>query len=461
MSLGQPRSSRPDPISPSSSAPAEASAAALDGLRLAPFRALRFALTSGEELGAVTSPPYDVIDDEHLRSLEQRHPHNVVRLILPREEPGPAQLGSRYRRAATLLADWRAQGVLRAESEPALYVYEMRVGSHATRGLLGAVGLVDPDARAAAGLPPVIVPHENTMAAPVADRLALTQATEANLEPIYLVYAGGGAASRLVAEPGGGPLAEATVDGEHHVVWSVTDAATLREVAADLLPRRAVIADGHHRYATYLAHQRQRRATGAGAGPWDFGLALLVDATTFGPQVAAIHRVLPTLPLGRAAAAAAAGFRVRELATPLTPDQALATLADAGRAGPAFVLTDGAGWVLLDDPAPAGVAAAVPPAASPALRELDVTIAHRYLVRLWGLEDREDLVDYRHDVPAALAAARATGGSALLLNPTPVAAVLAVAEAGERMPRKSTLFTPKPRTGLVLRAYADEPAGTA
>ena len=77
--------------------------------------------------------------------------------------------------------------------------------------------------------------------------------------------------------------------------------------------------------------------------------------------------------------------------------------------------------------------------------------------RLWSLRDHEDVVGFEHDVPAAVAAAQRTGGTALLLNPTPVEAVAAVAAAGERMPRKSTLFTPKPRTGLLMRAYADEP----
>ncbi|MGZ6764642.1 MAG: hypothetical protein ACXVEH_14755, partial [Nocardioides sp.] len=59
------------------------------------------------------------------------------------------------------------------------------------------------------------------------------------------------------------------------------------------------------------------------------------------------------------------------------------------------------------------------------------------------------------DVHAAIAAAEASGGTAVLLNPTPVEDVMAVAAAGERMPRKSTLFTPKPRTGLVLRDHRD------
>jgi uncharacterized protein (DUF1015 family) len=214
-----------------------------------------------------------------------------------------------------------------------------------------------------------------------------------------------------------------------------------------------VIADGHHRYATYLRHQADRHAAGAGAGPWDRGLALLVDASTYGPQVHAIHRVVPGLALADAVARATAGFRVRDV----PESSALAELAAADK-GAAFLLTDGSRWVLLADPDPEQVDAALPAERSAAWRSLDVTIAHRLLIdRLWGLEDREDVVGFEHSVADAVAAARRSGGTALLLNPTPVEAVAAVAEAGERMPRKSTLFTPKPRTGLLMRAYADEP----
>jgi uncharacterized protein (DUF1015 family) len=226
----------------------------------------------------------------------------------------------------------------------------------------------------------------------------------------------------------------------------------LHEIAADLLPRRAVIADGHHRYATYLRHQADRHAAGAGAGPWDRGLALLVDASTYGPQVHAIHRFVPGLSLDDAVSRAAAGFSVQDVPA----SSALAALAAADKAA-AFVVTDGDRWMLLTDPSPDLVASTLPAERSAAWRALDVTIAHRVLIdRLWQLQDTEDVVGFEHDVPAAVAAAQRTGGVALLLNPTPVEAVAAVAEAGERMPRKSTLFTPKPRTGLLIRAYEDE-----
>jgi len=422
-----------------------ASFRAPEGLQLSPFRALRYAVADSSRLARLLSPPYDVVDEDERRELEAGDPHNVVQLILPRDDAG--RPGGAYRVAAERLRRWRERGVLRPDDAPSLYVYEMAEGAARTRGLVGAVGLTPPEAG-------VVLPHENTMAGPVADRLALTEATEANLEPIYLVYSGGGAASQVVASYGDQPpLAEASVDGVTHRVWALTDPGAVRAVAEDLLPRRAVIADGHHRHATYLRHQADRHAAGGGAGPWDRGLALLVDASAYGPQVHAIHRVVPGLPLDSAVTSAAEGFTVRDV----PGDTALAALAEAGK-GPAFLLTDGSRWLLLTDPDPALMAGAVPADRSEAWRGLDVTVAHRLLIdRLWGLRDHEDVVGFEHDVPAAVAVARRSGGTALLLNPTPVEAVAAVAEAGERMPRKSTLFTPKPRTGLLLRAYADEP----
>ena len=147
-----------------------------------------------------------------------------------------------------------------------------------------------------------MLPHENTMAGPVADRLALMVSTEADLEMIFLVYDGGGATGRAVAGVDrDDPLVDVTTaDGVRHRVWAITDPEVLAEIAADLHGRRAVIADGHHRYATYLQYQARRHAAGDGPGPWDFGLAFLVDGSAFGPQVHAIHRAVPGLTADRA-----------------------------------------------------------------------------------------------------------------------------------------------------------------
>jgi uncharacterized protein (DUF1015 family) len=419
------------------------------GLVLQPFRALRFDPAVAGDLAALTSPPYDVIDADGVTALEAASDRNVVRLILPRDGAGATADTDRYAAARSTLDRWREEGALRPDADAALYVYEQAdpaIG-HVQRGLLGALELTPPEAG-------IVLPHENTMAGPVSDRLALYTAVEADLEPIFLVYDGGGAASAAVAgvdrTP---PLIDVELpDGLRHRLWALIDPDQLAAVAADLLPRKALIADGHHRYATYLQRQAERHVAGSGNGPWDVGLTFLVDATAFGPQVHPIHRVIPGRSAAGLAAAAASGMAVREVAGGLPA----AVDALAAVDGPSFIVTDGTDAWLLTAPDPAQLAAAMPAGYSDAWRALDVSVLHGYVVpALWQLADTVETVAYEHDVASAVAAAQGTGGSAVLLNPTPVTAVAAVAAAGERMPRKSTLFTPKPRTGLVLRDYRD------
>ncbi len=412
------------------------------GLSLLPFRAVRPAADS-VRLGSLLCPPYDVIGPQQRADLLETDPENAVAIVLP-EADGDAD---RYEHAAHLLRDWVDSGNYAVDTDPALYVYQMTdPGGASTRGLVGAVELRDP----ADG---VILPHENTMAGPVADRLALMTSTRANVEPIYLVYDGGGAASRVVADAHRSePIALArTPDGIEHTLWAITDPAVHEQVGADLGARRALIADGHHRYATYRELQQQCRATD-GPGPWDYGLTLLVDSTSYGPQVHAIHRVLPRLSLD-AALDSLSGWDVG-IQVVADPDEGLRLAGDQD--GFAAVLADATRAVLITDAA-AKLRGAVRLDDEPAeLADLDVTVLHRGLVeQVWQLEDTVDTVGYAHSVHEAVADAAAAGGTAVLLRPTPVAAVAAVAAAGARMPRKSTLFTPKPASGLLMRRFAD------
>jgi uncharacterized protein (DUF1015 family) len=411
------------------------------GLSLAPFRALRPA-ADGEALASRLSPPYDVISAAERARLLAGDADNVVSVILP------AQSEEGYAQAADQLRDWVSAGSYAPDPRPAIYVYEMSdTDGNATRGLVGAVELRDP----ADG---VILPHENTMAGPVADRLALMTATEADLEPIYLVYDGGGAASEVVRHADKStPLVETTTpDGIRHRLWAVDDVNEHAVIANDLAERRALIADGHHRYATY--RERQRRMTADhGAGPWDRGLALLVDSSDYGPQVHAIHRVIPALDLDTAVG------RLTQAGAQATP----AATSDAGlemmstASGFAAVITDGAHAVVVTDDDGALNRAAIRPGEPAEVAELDVTVLHRGVIEhALALPDTEQSVGYAHSVEDALHDAVAAGGLAILLRPTPVAAVAAVAAAGARMPRKSTLFTPKPASGLLMRRFADQ-----
>jgi uncharacterized protein (DUF1015 family) len=418
------------------------------GLVLAPFRALRYDVDR-VDLRSVTSPPYDVIDAAGAEELEKASDVNVVRLILPRDRDSE---GDRYLRAARTLRTWRADGVMRADDLPALYVYEQASPTHAQRGLIGALALTPAEDG-------IVLPHENTMSDTVSDRLALYTAVQADLEPIFLVYAGGGAASTAVAGVDGRPpLVDVTLpDGLRHRLWALSDAEELASIAADLHPRSALIADGHHRYATYLQRQAAAHASGAGPGPWDSGLVFLVDSTAFGPEVHPIHRVLPGVEPSELVRRTTGYAAVHDL-DGHDLGAARAALAAAGEQGPAFLLVSGDGGTLrlLTDPDSERLAASLPVERSTAWRALDVTVLHHFLVNAaWGLTDDTRTVEYEHDVDAAVARAAATNGTAVLLNPTPAEAVAAVASQGERMPRKSTLFTPKPRTGLVIRDHHD------
>ncbi len=454
---GSPASETARALAPSG---ASSSPARPNGLVLSPLRALRYDTAVAGPLPTLTSPPYDVIDAAELSALERASAHNVVRLILPRETPGDTQATSRYARAAATLVAWRTEGALVPDPEPALYVYEMAgPDGHVQRGLLGALALSPPQDG-------IVLPHEDTMAGPVSDRLALYTAVDADLEPIFLVYDGGGAASRLVAEVGTesgdaaaspAPLLvdEVLGDGLRHRLWAVTDEQVLADVAADLHGRKALIADGHHRYATYLRRQSGAHEAGRGSGPWDFGLCLLVDATAFGPQVHPIHRFVPGRQPAELARMAEAAMRVRRLDGTLA--EALQQLA-AARGAPAFLLAGGGGEALhlLTEPDAEAAREALPAGRSPAWGALDVSVLHTLLVaRLWGVPDDVEHLGFAHDVEEALAAAARTSGTAVLMNSTPVEAVAAVAASGERMPRKSTLFTPKPRTGVVIRDHRD------
>jgi uncharacterized protein (DUF1015 family) len=406
-------------------------------LALLPFRAVRYAPSRVRSLAAVTSPPYDLIDEDSLTRFMADEPHNVVRLILPQED---------YRDAAETLRSWLSSGVLTVDSQPALYVYEEAGDGVLQRGLIGALGVCDEGSRA-------VLPHEDVFPGPIRDRLALMSATEANLEPIFLLYEGGAdsAASRAVDEIASSctPLLEtSTGDDVRHRLWAVDDPAVHAAVAEDLRGRQALIADGHHRYATYQALREQYD----GPGPWDYGLALLVDSTTYPPHLGAIHRLIPGLAVSDAVRRARAAFRIE----PLGPDLAAALKRLAAHDDTAFLVGGEGGLFLLTDPDPAQVEKAMPDDASERWRGLDTAVLHRLVIpRLWGIdEDDTNVGIVHHDAARALEKARRRNGTAVILNPLKVPDVLAVAAHGEKVPRKSTSFGPKPRTGLVLRTFA-------
>ncbi len=411
------------------------------GLRLIPFHGLRYVPERVGSLAAVTSPPYDVVvRPDGVDHLESADPHNIVRLILP-QAGTPA---ARNEQAARTLHDWLAQGILSADPEPALYVYEQRRAGLLQRGLIGALALSTADAG-------IVLPHEDVMPDVVTDRAGLMRATSANLEPLLLTYRGDdpgkGAAAVVERTAQLAPLLSTTTeDGFQHRLWAITDPAELATVMADLSHRQALIADGHHRWATYLRLQEEHDSPTA----WDFGLVLLVDTARYPLQVRAIHRMLRRLPVADALAALDGHFRVRPVAGPLP--LALDTLADASERGNAFLIAGDGSFHLVTDPDPALLDTTVRHDRPEAWRRLDATVLHATLLdALWHVPDAPDQITYIHDAASTVAMAERHGGTAVLLHPVREEVVRDLARQGVTMPRKSTSFGPKPATGLVLR----------
>ncbi|WP_055468365.1 DUF1015 domain-containing protein [Streptomyces ardesiacus] len=419
-------------------------ATARRGLELTPFRGLRYDPDRVGSLAAVTSPPYDVVvRPDGLLHLESADPHNIVRLILPQAATPEA----RNEQAARTLHRWTAEGVLTTDPEPGLYVYEQRDGENLLqRGIIGAVRVSDPAEQ-------VVLPHEDVMPHVVADRAALMRATRANLEPLLLTYRGDGGTpfttalvERTAAQP---PLLSTTTeDGFCHRLWSVTDPDTVARVRSELSHHQALIADGHHRWATY----RTLRAEHPSPGPWDHGLVLLVDTARYPLRVRAIHRLLHDVPVHDALAALAGHFRVRRLESPL--DESLNALAKAADAGNAFLLAGDGAFHLVDRPDPGLLARTVPTGRPEAWRTLDATVLHATLLaHVWHVpDDSAAHISYIHDTAATVEKAERDGGTAVLMHPVREEVVRELARQGVTMPRKSTSFGPKPASGLVLRA---------
>jgi uncharacterized protein (DUF1015 family) len=313
-------------------------------------------------------------------------------------------------------------------------------------GVVGALELAAPGEG--------VLPHERTMPKAKSDRLDLLRATRANLDPVWMLSTAAGLSGLLESALAGGPPAASCVDedGVEHCLFPVADdlEGRIREAVAGA---PLIIADGHHRYETALAYRDEQRVAGARDPAAERIMALVVELAEEQLYVQPIHRLI----LG------ATGHFVGKLNTvadvdllgPNNPDGVRALLAEMDRTE-GFGLVAGPGLALLR-PKLNELRAGLERLPDP-LWDVDTAILEVLMGKLYALKEvhrmPDDIViDFRHD---ALAVAEMVGkgavDAAILLRPVSVAAIRAVAEAGLRMPQKTTFFWPKPLTGLVFRS---------
>ncbi len=429
-----------------------------------PFAALRYAGVSPQDVGEVSSPPYDVFTPEMQMTYHARHPHNVVRLIQAEANAGETGDEGRIGRAAEEMARWRKEGILVPDPAPAIYPYRQVFTTpfgfrYERRSFFAAVRL-EPYGEGR------IFPHEQTFSKPKGYLFDLWGKCGAHLGPIFSFFDDPEAEvdHALIPCMDGPPIADFVDEDVRHTLWRCEDPAAVEAIQKALASREIYIADGHHRYETSLDLMEAAHARGAApGGEADYTLMCLASMMDPGMIVLPAYRLVKKLgaPVEEALARLAERYDVIEEPAPAAGKgpaaaQRLRALAEENGERPVFCLYDGKGplrFLIRKENAPGGEG----DAAARAVAELDVSRLHDEVIEgaLAASSHDEADIAFTPDPEEALAAARSGEcEAALLLNPTPIDDVSRIALAGGRMPHKSTYFFPKLRTGLVIHAFA-------
>lgn len=330
-----------------------------------------------------------------------------------------------YRSVAERLERWERRGQVSHDPMSAVYLHEYTAGGITVRGLVGALDL---SRRSTTRADVAVFPHEGVHPAQVEELAARMAEMQVNPAPILLVHRGSAETRQLVAQVQERPTHLEFEDRAHqqHRIWAVRDLEELRRIDAALSTTRALIADGHHRYAAYLRMQQLRPEPAAGAG-----LAMLVDQDDTPLFLGAIHRLFAGTTLaGLKDAASRVGTRLE----PTDRRRGVAAL------GPdTLVATDGSAWATLRPRL--GTDRAV------------VEWVHQDLVP--ALTRTPTSTTYLHAVDAALDAVSRRRGVALLMPAPEFGQVLRIAAEERLLPEKATSFQPKPSVGVLIRSLRD------
>ena len=404
--------------------------------RIFPFEPYRYSAKAGSAESLVTQP-YDKISPEMQARYLSLSPYNLVRLILGERFPTDTDADNVYTRAAGLLRDWIAAGILERDAAPGLYAYFQKFNvpdTGETRERKGFIGLGAVEDYSAG----VVHRHEQTLSGPKKDRMELLRHTRAHFGQIFMLYPDPEMAidrmldQAAMAEP---PII-AVEDGYDaiHRVWKITDPGTIARIQELMADKKLLIADGHHRYETALAFHREDR------GLKDAERVMMTFVNTHSPglEILATHRVLGGLQDFKPMRFANA-IQSRRLANVDELKRIFQTAAPE-RVRIGLALESGEICLYERDRKPG---------------ELDVRILHEELLGgVLGISEeavREQRhIEYVRGLDAACAKVRQGAQIAFLLEPATIQQVADVAFSGGVMPQKSTDFYPKLLSGLTI-----------
>ena len=456
--------------------------------RLYPFRALRYDPTRVNMTDVVTQP-YDKITPAMQDAYYEASPYNLIRVILGKHKPSDTDAENVYTRAAATLNDWRAEQILREESEPALYCYSQTYtvpGTAEVRERRGFIALGQLHDYA----DQVVYRHEQTFPKHKSDRLALFKATRAYCEQIYMLYSDPeSTVDHLLFDTEGdqqsasmrAPDVEITDEYDViHRLWKLADPALIQKILNAMADKKLIIADGHHRYETSTTYMHERAAKlgldpsappaeisvapgtslPAPAFPEQAMMMTFVNMDAPGITILPTHRVafgLPNFSGREFAANAAAYFTVTEIDPTLSghfpgADVLLQRLSDTP--GVAFIAATRDGDYLLT-PIPEAIAPLLA-GLSPRQQQLDVTQLHKVILeKLLNLNEETvragGNIRYLREASEALAQVGSGNADvAFLIKPVTLDQMRDISLNLEVMPQKSTDFYPKLLSGLAM-----------
>ena len=388
-----------------------------------PFYALRFA--DNGNLGVYCAPPYDVLSDDDRQQLATQSVHNIVHVDLPVAAP-PSDA---YANASHLLQSWITDGVLQRDEQPSLTLYRTSFtdATGKNRNIVGVIGALEVVDEGAGG----VLPHEQTTPKAKTDRLDLTRATDANLSPVWGLSTKIGL-SALLTEPGVPVGSVIDTEGVIHTVEKIVDEIRIQAICDAVSSSPVVIADGHHRYAISRSFRDEVRArtqskdTGA-----ELTLTYINELVEEQLSVAAIHRFYNGASSDDLRAALSQFYTFE--ATTSVDDK---TLQEMNKRGSLVFIDDrlSVSWMTPKPGAFDSIRALDSARLEYALAGVDHTVGYQH-----GATEVQQLVKGR------------TATAAILIRPVSVDEIKRTANEGLLMPPKSTFFTPKLRTGLVMR----------
>jgi uncharacterized protein (DUF1015 family) len=423
---------------------------------IVPFKGILYNPGITSDAARLICPPYDAISPSLQQELYEASAYNAVRMELPME-------ADPYASSAERLQEWLSSGILEEDAVPALYPYvqtfvDERGVEHTRKGFFAALRLYDFQEQQ-------VLPHERTLSGPKADRLNMFRKTRANLSSIFGLYADESKrtdTAMLDFCRSSEPLFDEVFQGVRNKLWRLTEASLVREFQSMLAAQKVYIADGHHRYETGVAYRNERAAANpdhTGNEPYNFILAYLTNIYDDGLLILPIHRLVHGLQLfdrEQFIAKLDRFFTVWELPGRKALDDFLEqcpACLSFGIVLPGLML-----GITLDCNPEEALSGTVPEV----MRQLGVVLLHDLLFgQILGITDEatrkeSHLVYVKNGNEVFDAVASGSAQIGVMMKPTGVSQVMAVAAAGEVMPQKSTWFYPKVMTGMVFRSLEQD-----